>query len=173
MRLWLGEVVVESEQEAIGDLLVRICDLLGTPNPGKEKLVRRLMDRLLWRFEERAEGWEQETELEEQVDRTDICHSSFPRNLELVLSGIGKGEPERDFRGCGSVSDGTVAELDSWYGEMCAWLAGDDGPLAGSPMKRTPTRVWLATCLAKTIKEQCGLEGALPALASRTGESLE
>ncbi|MFG1690895.1 hypothetical protein ACGF5M_01860, partial [Gemmatimonadota bacterium] len=112
-------------------------------------------------FEERVEGWEQETELEEQIDRTDICHSSFPRNLELVLSGIGKLTPEPGFSGCGSVEDETALELRSRYEALCAWIGGDSEMTAGVPVARTPTKVWLMASLAKTIKEQCSLEGAL------------
>ena len=168
MRRWLGEGEEGGEPpetpaggEMGGEVAGRTHDLLGPPDPTKEKLVRRLLDRLLWRFEERAEGWEQETELEHQIDRTDICHSSFPRNLELVLSGIGKMTPDPDFSGCGSVDEETAAELRSRYEALCAWIAGDTELAAGEPVERTPTKAWLVACLSKTIKEQCGLEGAL------------
>jgi hypothetical protein len=150
-----------TEGDLAGDLGGRVHGLLGESDPTKEKLVRRLIDRLLWRFEERVEGWEQECELDEQIDRTDICHSSFPRNLETVLSGIGKLKPDPDFSGCGSVDDETAAELRSRYEAMCAWIAGDSTLAAGLPVGPEPTKAWLVACLAKTIKEQCGLEGAL------------
>ena len=46
---------------------------------------------------------EQLDQLQDQIERTDICHYSFPDNIERGIAGIGSLTPAKDFHGCGSI----------------------------------------------------------------------
>jgi len=50
--------------------------------------------------------------LELQVLSVDICHYTFPENMDLVIQAIGRLEPSPSFQGCGSTND----ELTAWAG---------------------------------------------------------
>ena len=85
LRMWLyGEKY--SDDFAIDvsqSLLNRVFDNLGIRNEIKLALVEALIDRLLWNFEKGRKKLPSEfEELRLQIDRTDICHYSFPVNLE-------------------------------------------------------------------------------------------
>ncbi|MGM0771734.1 MAG: hypothetical protein ACQESU_09040, partial [Halobacteriota archaeon] len=156
LQAWLaGEKPPEEDPEEIPEKLFgEVYDSLGQRNKHKEALVRSLLDRLLWNFGvERKELERNFKDLLYQIDRTDICHYSFPDNMRKMIEAIGKLEPSTEFKGCGSHDEEHkilalhyVLELNSWiHGEM-----SETGRLLG---EKNYIKEWLVACLTKTIKE--------------------
>ena len=79
---------------------------IGDKNPDKIRLVKLLIARLtgdMKSYEKLQYGGEL-NDIEFQACRMDICHYAFPRNLDLLVQGIGQMKPvkEKEFEGCGS-----------------------------------------------------------------------
>lgn len=139
------------------NLTGKIDSWLGNKNPVKTRLVRLLVARLTWdwkSYEELQKGGKLK-ELEEQICRTDICHYTFPKNLDSVLQAIGKMKPVKNFEGCGSYN----ATIQSFVKKELSSLRN----MLQSIIDKNPSdrneliKAWLLTCLIKTIKEQAGL----------------
>ena len=137
---------------------MKICNSLGEPDSDKRVLVEALINRLLWKFgNERQPLPEKFDEIGEQIDRTDICHYTFPVNVERIISAIGRLMPLSDFEGCGSFGSEQLRLTEEYFNELCNWLQKRRSRLDTQLGKRTPLKRWLAACLAKTIKEYTGL----------------
>ena len=139
-----------------------ITELLKERNNEKEKLVELLINRLLWRPIKRHSLGIQLDRLQDQIERTDICHYTFPDNIERVIAGIGSMALVKDFQGCGSYNSKIKREVSVWYLQQCKWINGEPGYLDRVLGKRNNVKIWLATCLAKTLKEQVSLINKLP-----------
>ncbi len=139
-----------------------VTKLLGERNNEKERLVELLIKRLLWKPNERHCLGVQLDQLQDQIERTDICHYTFPDNIERVLAGIGSLAPAKDFQGCGSCNSKIKREVSVWYQQLCKWINGEPGYLDRVLGKKNNMKIWLAACLAKTLKEQVGLINKLP-----------
>jgi hypothetical protein len=156
LQLWLNPkslTVFDSHIRVIQIMEAHITELLNERNNEKEKLVELLIKRLLWRPMDR---------LQDQIERTDICHYTFPDNIERVLAGIGSLAPAEDFQGCGSYNSKIKREVSVWFLQLCMWINGEPGYLDRVLGKRNNAKIWLATCLAKTLKEQVSLINKLP-----------
>ncbi len=128
---------------------------LGDKNPDKIRLVRLLLARLTWDWES-YEKWQQGGEfrdIELQAGRMDICHYAFPKNLDLLLQGIGqmKAVREEEFEGCGSYNTGIKACLEKEFLDLNDQLK--TLKINTGPDRNNLIRAWLVACLAKTIKE--------------------
>ena len=144
-------------------LLWKVYDDLGAQNDTKSTLISALLDRLLWKFEEdRRQIPEEFAELREQIDRTDICHYSFPANVERMICAIGRLEPVSDFEGCGSFDNERRRLAEEYFHALCTWLLAKKSSLDTQLGNRTPAKEWLAACLAKTLKDHIGLEEPMP-----------
>ena len=104
---WLNEKppneIPENYDKKLGQ---QIHKWLGDKNPDKTRLVRLLLARLTWdwkSYETFMQG-EELMDIKLQVAKIDICHYAFPKNINLLLEGIGqmKAVEEREFEGCGS-----------------------------------------------------------------------
>jgi len=135
---------------------------LGERNTEKEKLVKLLIKRLLWKPIKRYNLGDQLDQLQDQIERTDICHYTFPDNIERVIAGIGSLTTAKDFQGCGSYNSVIKQRVLMWFKQLCKWISGEPGYLDRILGKRNNIKIWLAACLAKTLKEQVGLENKLP-----------
>ena len=135
----------------------QITNWLGKKNLEKERLVRLLIARLIWNwksYEELRHGKENK-ELELQVSSIDICHYNFPKNLDLLLQGIGEMMPVEAFEGCGSFNSDIkkfVKKEFSILNDLLKPLTSVD-----KPDKNELLKAWLIASLAKTLKEQVSL----------------
>lgn len=144
---------------------------LGEKNPDKERLVRLLIARLTWDWkaleklsqksmeeiiQEKDEGG-----LEFQINRMDICHYAFPGNLINVIRGIGKNRPVENFEGCGSCNPNIKNAIYKELAAINSWLISRTGKGPEDQGRDELSRIWLFSCLAKTIKEQAGLTVAI------------
>jgi hypothetical protein len=132
---------------------------LGAKNPDKIRLVRLLLARLTWdwkSYEKLQHGGELK-DMELQACRMDICHYAFPKNLDLLLQGIGQMKPvkENEFEGCGSYDDNIRACLKKEFLDLNAMLKSLTN--SSKSDKNDLIRAWLIACLAKTIKENLQL----------------
>ena len=137
----------------------QIHNWLGEENPDKIRLVRLLLARLTWdwiSYEKLQCGGELK-DIELQACRMDICHYAFPRNLDLLLQGIGQMKPvkEKEFEGCGSYNTNIKAYLEMVFLDLNSLLKSL--AINGKSDKDELTRAWLIACLAKTIKEDVNL----------------
>ena len=92
-----------------------------------------------------------------QVVKIDICHYAFPKNINLLLEGIGqmKAVEEREFEGCGSFNASIKTYLEKEFLELNYMLKS---LIINSETNKTDLiRVWLVACLTKTIKENVNL----------------
>jgi len=136
----------------------QITKCLGKKNPDKERLVRLLIARLIWdwkSYEELRQGKENK-ELELQVCKVDVCHYAFPKNLDLLLQGIGEVKSIETFEGCGSFNSGIKKFVEKEFLILNDMLKSITS--VNQPDKNELTKAWLITCLAKTLKEQVGLK---------------
>jgi len=134
---------------------------LGEKNPDKMRLVRLLIARLTWdwkSYEELQHGGEYK-DLELQVCCMDICHYSFPKNLDLLLQGIGEMKPIEEFEGCGSFDNNIKSFIENKFSILNDMLKSLTD--TGKSDKNKLTKAWLIACLAKTIKEQVNLPGPI------------
>ena len=116
----------------------------------------------------------------EPIERTDLCHYSFPANVEKMICAIGRLEQVPDFVGCGSCDETRSRMAREYFRNLCAWLRGRRSSLASQLGERSPVKEWLAACLAKTLKEHGGCGAACHRIerqkvqgnwAGRSGES--
>ncbi len=165
LQLWLNPkslAGIDSYIRVIQIMKAHVTKLLGERNNEKERLVELLIKRLLWRPIERYSLGVQLDRLQDQIERTDICHYTFPDNIERVLAGIGSLAPSKDFQGCGSYNSRIKWQVSMWFQQLCKWINGEPGYLDRVLGKRNNAKIWLAACLAKTLKEQVGLINKLP-----------
>ncbi len=163
--LWLNPKSLtgfDSHIRVIQIMKAHVTKLLGERNNEKERLVELLIKRLLWRPIERHSLGVQLDQLQDQIERTDICHYTFPDNIEQVLAGIGSLAPAKDFQGCGSYNSRIKRQVSVWFQQLCKWINGEPGFLDRVLGKRNNLKIWLAACLAKTLKEQVSLINKLP-----------
>ena len=134
---------------------------LGERDDRKARLVSALVARLLLRADrpplppDLAPFWE-------QVEATDICHYTFPVNLEKMIQAIGRLEPVPDFVGCGSCNPERRDMARRHFHALCTWLRAEPASLDAQLGDRKPVKQWLAACLAKTLKELAALREPLP-----------
>jgi len=163
LQMWLAEAPYSDlDPRGIPRKLVdRVNGALGQPNAQKRLLVLALLARLLLKADrsplpaELAPFWE-------QVEATDICHYTFPDNLERMIQAIGRLEPAADFVGCGSCNPEGREMARRHFEALCTWLRGERGSLDAQLGDRTPVKEWLAACLAKTLKEVAALREPMP-----------
>jgi len=161
------EAWLDAESLAMGvpknETAARVWAWLGPRDSNKDKLVRMLVDRLLYRrLDEYLAG--ELSELDYQVLRTDICHHAFPRNLERVVQAIGVLQPLENFEGCGICSAEVTDSVRTQFDQLRGWLAAKEPDNDLHLGDRTPTRRWLVMSLAKTLKEQAHLENPVPGI---------
>ena len=153
---WLKKIPVGQRPEYYDDEVgIQVQDLLGTKKPEKVQLIRLLLARLTgdWNAFDKLQQGGRFIDLEYQACRMDICHYAFPKNLILLLKGIGQLKPieKVKFEGCGSYDIVRKESLEKEFHNLNEQLQ--------SFIKDTETdrndsvRRWLLACLAKTIKE--------------------
>ena len=135
-------------------------------NEENKRDVRLLLDRLLDRDLEKHLSEGELSGLKLQLLSCDICHYAFPQNLEKAIQGIGDLGPADGFEGCGSANDEVTSFARQEFGKLSEWLEGKDAEDSLGLGVRTPMKVWLAACIAKTLKQHVGLDMALPELGS-------
>lgn len=164
LKTWLGDHSLRTSEYFNSELNLKIEKWLKAGDPEKERLVSLLVSRLMWDWEsyKKYQSSKCPSELELQVCRMDICHYAFPRHLESLLEGIGRNRPVENFEGCGSFNSETSIYIEEQFVILCDKLRVyiNKGGLDNS----NRLRVWLIASLAKTLKEQVGLEIAMPCL---------
>ena len=152
---WLGD---EGLTGLFGDideeLYQKIRQWLGKKDRVKERLVRLVLARMTWNWEQleaQQRGGRYE-DLEFQACRMDICHYQFPYNLDMLLQGIGQMKAPEDFEGCGSCHAGIKLVVKKEVESLENWLRSLNSPASDDRLK-----TWLVYCMAKTLKEQAGL----------------
>jgi hypothetical protein len=132
---------------------------LGDKNPDKIRLVRLLLARLTWDWQsyEKLQLGGKLKDMQLQACRMDICHYAFPKNLDLLLRGIGQMKPvkEKEFEGCGSYNKNIKAYLEKEFLDLNNMLKSLI--ITSKSNKDDLIRVWLVACLTKTIKESVNL----------------
>jgi len=162
MKGWLND----NDKQAIPDntlikLNQQIQKWLGEKSPDKIRLVRLLIARLLWDWKsyEALQHGGKLLELELQSCRMDICHYAFPKNLDLLLQGIGQMKPAAQFEGCGSYDESRktfIEEEFSFLNDRLKSLLK-----TGKSDTNELIKAWLTVCLAKTIKEHVNLSESI------------
>jgi hypothetical protein len=163
---WLGNYSQENSNYFNNELNHQITKWLGDKNPDKERLVRLLIARLIWdwkAYEEYQQGGEYK-ELEIQASRMDICHYAFPKHLDILLQGIGRMEPIDNFEGCGSFNTDIKTYAEKQFSILCDYLKSNSNKKNSDQNEKV--KLWLIACLAKTLKEQVGLNKSLHQLIS-------
>ena len=128
---------------------------LGDKNPDKARLVRLLLARLTWdwkSYEKLQHGGELK-DIELQACKMDICHYAFPKNLNLLLEGIGqmKAVKKKEFEGCGSYNTNIKTCLEKEFLDLNDTLKSLK--INNNSNKDDLIKAWLIACLTKTIKE--------------------
>ena len=165
LKAWVaGEKPPEDDPRGIPEnLFEEVYSSLGQRNKHKEALVSALLDRLLWNFETERKALEKHFgDIIYQIDRTDICHYTFPDNVKKMIKAIGQLKPSQDFEGCGSHDEEHKILALHYVMELDAWMRGEmseDGKTLG---EKTLLKKWLVACLAKTIKELAWFEEEIP-----------
>lgn len=158
IKKWLGEYPeTEISKHYNKKLGQQIMKWLGDKNPDKERLVRLLLARLVWdweSYEELQPGGEYK-DLEFQACRMDICHYAFPKNLDLLLQGIGKMKAVEEFEGCGSFDSNIKAFVEKEFSNLNDLLKSLIS--TGESDKNESIKSWLIASLAKTLKEHVNL----------------
>jgi len=124
---------------------------LGDKNPDKIRLVKLLIARLTWdmkSYEKLQYGGELK-DIEFQACRMDICHYAFPRNLDLLVQGIGqmKAVKEKEFEGCGSYNANIKAYLKKEFLDLNDKLKSLK--INNGSNRNNLIGAWLVACLAK------------------------
>lgn len=168
LEAWLAGVEKPSNPRNLtdrptwGDTRPWVNEALGLPNPRKIRMVEALVDRLVLR-EGREPLPPEYGAFGEQIERTDICLDEFPRNLERMITAIGRQQPVEDFIGCGSFDETRRAQVRGHYLTLVHWLAGrETKPPSLTLGTGTPVRIWLVASLAKTLKAMVSLPDPLP-----------
>ena len=171
LHKWLDNSASTNLPEYNHQLAREVKTWLGEKSPGKERLVRLLVARLMWDWkaledlsrksmeaiiQEKDEGG-----LEFQINRMDICHYAFPVNLINVIRGIGKNRPVENFEGCGSCNPNIKKAIHKELASLNQWLISRTVSGPKDQGRDELSRIWLFACLAKTIKEQAGLRKAI------------
>jgi hypothetical protein len=165
LRFWLEEELyddMEAPREGMLELRQRVNAWLGDRDDVKERLVRKLLNRLLWRSLNGYRSSYEPDGLEYQIEATDICNYAFPQNLERLLQGIGEHEPVRPFDGCGTYDSGIESYISKEFSKLSEWLKADTPNVDLGIGNKDPIRVWLVACLAKTMKSHVHLADPLP-----------
>lgn len=136
----------------------QVTNWLGDKNSDKKRLVRLLKARLIWNWKslEKLQQGEKNKEIELQVCRIDVCHYAFPKNLNLLLKGIGEMRPIKAFEGCGSFTSEIKILVEKEFSILNDTLKSLTS--GNQSDKNELVKVWLFFCLAKTLKEQVGLK---------------
>jgi hypothetical protein len=92
----------------------------------------------------------------------DICHYAFPENLDLLLQGIGRMEPINNFEGCGSFNTDIKTFIEKQFSILYDFLKSISNKKKLKHNEKI--KLWLIACLAKTLKEQVGLNKSLSQL---------
>ena len=144
----------------------QVTKWLGDKNPIKERLVRLLIARLIWDWKsyERLRHGEENKELELQVCSIDVCHYTFPKNLNLLLRGVGELKPIEAFEGCGSFTSDIKIFVEKEFSILNDLLKSINS--VNQPDKYELVKTWLFACLAKTLKEQVGLTQLIDGLVN-------
>jgi hypothetical protein len=165
---WLGDNPKVKDSEYYHKRLrQQITKWLGKKNPEKERLVRLLRARLIWdwkSYEELQQGKENK-ELELQACKIDICHYNFPKNLDLLLQGIGEMKPVEALEGCGSFNSDIKKFVEKEFSILNDLLKSITS--VHKPDKNELIKSWLIACLAKTLKEQVSLTKPIPRLVRK------
>ena len=138
---------------------LKIHKWLGGQNHDKIRLVRLLLARLIWDWDvynKLLKGGQFE-DIEFQASRMDICHYAFPKNLDLVIQGIGrmKAITKNKFEGCGSYNIEIKVYLENEFLTINNELRSLKSQ---KPLDREHLiKAWLTACLAKTIKENINI----------------
>ena len=160
IKEWLND----SQPNEISDnydkkLTQEIHRWLGDKNPDKIRLVRLLLARLTWDFKtyEKLQHGGKFKDIEFQACRMDICHYAFPKNLDLLLQGIGqmKAVKEKEFEGCGSYDINIKAYIEKEFLDLNDELKSLK--INDSLNRNNLIKAWLVACLAKTIKENINI----------------
>jgi hypothetical protein len=164
---WLDKGVKNKPPEYNEQLSREVKVWLGEKSPEKDKLVGMLLARLKWdwkKLEELSQRSMEEisregddTVLEYQICRMDICHFAFPAHLINILRGIGQMSPVDTFEGCGTHNSNIRKSMDEELTKINTWLLQRKEAGIEAQDLSGLTRIWLFACLAKTIKEQVGL----------------
>jgi hypothetical protein len=132
---------------------------LGDKNPDKIRLVRLLLARLTWDWAsyEKLQYGGKFKDIEFQACRMDICHYTFPKNLDLLLKGIEqmKAVEEKRFEGCGSYNTEIKAYLEKEFLDLNDTLKSYK--VSNGFNKNDLIKTWLVACLDKTIKENINI----------------
>jgi hypothetical protein len=152
-------------QETV-ELKQRVSVWLGDRSEERVGLARMLLARLSVQSVEDYRRGGALSELECQVERTDICNHAFPQNIERLIQGIGKLEPDEAFDGCGTFNVETKSFISNEFSKLCEWLKTDTSGNDLGLGKKVPMKVWLVACLAKTLKESIHLSYPLPKIGS-------
>lgn len=132
---------------------------LGDKNSDKTRLLKLLLARLTWDWNslEKLQHGGELKDIELQACKIDICHYAFPKNLNLLLEGIGqmKAVLESEFDGCGTYNTNLKAYLEKEVIDLNDTLRSLK--INSSSNKNTLIKVWLTACLAKTIKENINI----------------
>ena len=158
IRKWLSNNPIEKMPEYYNKKQGKLIQKwLGQKNPNKKRLVNLLLARLTWdwkSYEKLQQGCEF-TDLELQANRIDICHYAFPQSLDLLLQGIGEMKPVQNFEGCGSYNNSIKTNIEKEFSILNSMLKSKLD--SGKSDKNELLKIWLMTCLAKTLKEQIEL----------------
>jgi hypothetical protein len=165
LRSWLGEEV-PLDLGGLAEVQELVKASLGEKTDEKTRWVNLLLDRLLDRDLEKHLSAGELSGLKLQLLSCDICHYAFPRNLKQAIRAVGNRQPAVDFEGCGSTNDELTSFARQEFLALSSWLAGEGPEDALDLGERTGTKVWLAACLAKTLKQHVRLDMALPTLGN-------
>ena len=161
LQAWVAEKKIEEDdRNSIPEkLLEEVYSSLGKRSNYKEALVKALLDRLLWNFETERKVLEKHfRDLIYQIDRTDICHYTFPENIENTIKAIGELKPTPGFKGCGSHDEEHRILALHYVMELNAWLHEEISETGSILGEKTLLKEWLVACLGKTIKELAWIE---------------
>ena len=160
LKEWLNDnpenVLSDNYDKNLGQ---QIQKWLGDKSPDKIQLVRLLLARLTWDWKsyEKFQHGGKFKDIEFQACRMDICHYAFPKNLDLLLEGIGqmRAVDESKFEGCGSYDTNIEAYLKKEFlslNDTLKSLQSNSGL-----NKNDLIKTWLVACLTKTIKEHINI----------------
>ena len=170
LREWLNDntknEIPENYNKKFGQ---EIQKYLGDKNPEKLQLIGLLIARLTWDWKsyEKLQCSDKYKDIEYQLSRMDICHYAFPKNLDLLLKGIGqmKAVKGKQFEGCGSYNSRIRINLEKEFLDLNDTLSSLQ---QNNRLKKNDAiKIWLVACLAKTIKENLDLSIPITELDNR------
>jgi hypothetical protein len=160
IKEWLNE----NDRNEVSDKFDKILgqqvqSWLGEKNRAKIELVRLLLARLTWDWDsyEKFQHGKEYKDIEYQAARMDICHYAFPKNLDLLLKGIGQMEAVEEtlFEGCGSYTPEIKRCLENQFLELNSTLESFQADSGSKNIESI--QQWLVACLTKTIKENVNI----------------